>query len=92
MFPRMASYSPTLNCDSLQVRRVAELAHLYDVSLKINTTVTRRTLGDDLAPLIVALSPIERWKLFQMLPLEGENSNGAARRCAFIFSIQSHFC
>ncbi|GBF97117.1 hypothetical protein Rsub_10128 [Raphidocelis subcapitata] len=41
-------------------------------SLKINTVVTKINLADDMSPLIMDLLP-DRWKVFQALPVEGQN-------------------
>ena len=42
------------------------------VRLKCNTVVTRRNTEEDMSDFISTLVP-ERWKLFQMLPVAGEN-------------------
>ena len=42
------------------------------IRLKCNTVVTRRNAAEDMSDFISALAP-ERWKLFQMLPVAGEN-------------------
>lgn len=42
------------------------------IRLKINTVVTRLAVDEDMGSLIRALRP-ERWKLFQVLPIAGEN-------------------
>ena len=44
----------------------------YGVRLKINTVVTRANLHENLADFIIEAHP-ERWKLLQVLPLEGQN-------------------
>lgn len=41
--------------------------------LKVNTVVTSRNWREDLSGFIVAAGP-ERWKVFQVLPVEGQNS------------------
>ncbi len=41
--------------------------------LKLNTVVTAHNAHDDMSRLITALSP-HRWKVFQALPIEGENN------------------
>ena len=43
-----------------------------DVRLKINTAVTRENCGEDLGGFIVQARS-ERWKLFQVLPVAGQN-------------------
>ena len=40
--------------------------------VKINTVVTRTNLMEDLSDFIVEARP-ERWKLLQVLPVEGQN-------------------
>lgn len=45
----------------------------YDhLNLKVNTVVTRQNLDDDMRPLIRQLKPA-RWKVFQVLPVTGQN-------------------
>jgi len=44
----------------------------YDIRLKINTVVTRANLHENLADFIIEAHP-ERWKLLQVLPVEGQN-------------------
>eukprot|EP00887_Chlorella_sp_A99_P004942 scaffold4.g4942.t1 len=65
----------------LRAGRSAHLAHVRGLwgmarelgyRLKLNTVVTRATLEDDMAPLVLDLRP-ERWKVFQVLPIEGQN-------------------
>ncbi len=47
------------------------------VRLKCNTVVSRLNVGEDMCGFISELAP-ERWKLFQMLPVAGEN-DGAVK-------------
>ena len=42
------------------------------IRLKINTVVTRLNVNEDLTDFIIEACP-ERWKLFQVLPVEGQN-------------------
>ena len=44
----------------------------YGIRLKINTVVTRANLHENLADFIIEAHP-ERWKLLQVLPVEGQN-------------------
>lgn len=44
------------------------------IKLKLNTVVTARTWQEDMRPLIRALRP-HRWKVFQVLPVGGQNDN-----------------
>jgi len=57
------------------VRRSLELAaeaHRRGIRLKLNTVVTSLTWEEDLSDLVRALQP-ERWKVFQVLPVLGQN-------------------
>lgn len=58
--------------DAVDYIRVARLARKYGVRLKINTVVNRLNLDDDMNAFIREMAP-ERWKLFQVLPIEGQN-------------------
>lgn len=42
------------------------------IRVRLNTVVTALTWQEDLAPLLQAVRP-ERWKVFQVLPVEGQN-------------------
>ena len=55
-----------------QAIRTAELVKKFGVKLKINTTVTRTNMAEDLRPLINRISP-DRWKIFQFLHVQGQN-------------------
>lgn len=44
----------------------------YGVRLKINTVVTRANLRENITDFIIEVHP-ERWKLLQVLPVEGQN-------------------
>ncbi|MDE0538433.1 MAG: viperin family antiviral radical SAM protein [Rhodospirillales bacterium] len=44
------------------------------VRLKCNTVVSRLNVGEDMSDFVSELAP-ERWKLFQMLPVAGENDS-----------------
>ena len=46
------------------------------IRLKCNTVVNRRNMEEDMSDFISTLAP-ERWKLFQMLPVAGENDVAA---------------
>ncbi|WP_286878599.1 radical SAM protein, partial [Methanoculleus sp. UBA413] len=47
------------------------------IRLKINTTVTQLTWEEDMADFIKRTSP-DRWKVFQMLHIQGENDDAVA--------------
>jgi radical S-adenosyl methionine domain-containing protein 2 len=44
----------------------------YNYRLKINTVVCSENVSDDLTPIIEYSKP-ERWKIFQVLPIKGQN-------------------
>ena len=52
--------------------KVVERVKLRGIRLKINTVVMAATLADDLSDFIAAAQP-ERWKIFQVLPVDGQN-------------------
>ncbi len=60
------------------VRQTIELADRLrraGIEVKVNTVVTRLTWEEDMTWLIERIRP-RRWKVFQMLPIEGENDGG----------------
>ena len=52
--------------------RAVRIFSEFDVRVKINTVVTRDTLGENLADFVEEARP-ERWKLLQVLPVKGQN-------------------
>ena len=52
--------------------KMVDMLRSQGIRLKINTVVTRFNLDEDLTDFIIEASP-ERWKLFQVLPVEGQN-------------------
>lgn len=54
----------------------AEAARARGIRLKVNTVVTARNAHEDLTDLLAELRP-ERWKIFQMLPVAGQNDHAA---------------
>ena len=62
----------------LCVRRWRELSDEPHLRLKVNTVVTRQNLHDDMRPLIRSLRPA-RWKVFQVLPVRGQNDGQVER-------------
>ncbi|MGZ0710074.1 viperin family antiviral radical SAM protein [Coraliomargarita sp. W4R53] len=48
------------------------------VALKINTTITRHNADEDLSRFILNSRP-ERWKIFQAMPVEGQNCGNKDR-------------
>ena len=55
--------------------KIADIIKQHDIRLKINTVVSRHNLMDDLTQFIIEVRP-ERWKLLQVLPVEGQNDDG----------------
>ena len=51
---------------------MADMLKRRSIRLKINTVVTRFNLNEDLSEFIIEACP-ERWKLFQVLPVRGQN-------------------
>lgn len=51
---------------------LAAAVRQYDKRLKVNTVVNKFNVHEDMIDFILELSP-ERWKIFQMLPVRGEN-------------------
>lgn len=51
---------------------IIDLINKYDYKLKINTVVTQHNVLEDLTDLI-SYSGTGRWKVFQVLPIAGEN-------------------
>lgn len=58
------------------VCEISDIIHDRGIGLKINTTVTRCTYKEDMRSLISRLNP-DRWKVFQMLSIEGQNDQYA---------------
>ncbi|TDP63605.1 viperin family antiviral radical SAM protein [Bradymonas sediminis] len=53
-------------------RATADLARHHGIRLKMNTVVNRLNVDEDMSELIAQMAP-ERWKLFQVLPIDGQN-------------------
>lgn len=66
---RTTSSGPMSEQDYL---RVTNLIKQNGIRLKINTVVGRYNLREDLRDFIIDVRP-ERWKLLQVLPIEGQN-------------------
>lgn len=56
---------------------IAQMIKDRNICLKVNTVVNRFNLAEDMSQFIVRLQP-ERWKLFQVLPIEGQNCGTVA--------------
>jgi len=54
-------------------KNLVEMIEKYEIRLKINTVITSYNWKEDLHSLILGLQP-ERWKVFQFLPILGENN------------------
>ena len=61
--------SPMTRADYLSI---GESAKARGIRLKVNTVVNRHNVAEDFRPFIKAMRP-ERWKIFQALPVEGQN-------------------
>jgi len=57
-----------------KVREASNLINAYDIKLKINSVITSSNYQEDMSKLIKELEP-ERWKVFQVLKVEGENDD-----------------
>ena len=57
-----------------EMKDLAELVHRNGVRLELNTVVTRLNADENMSDLVREMAP-ERWKLFQMLPVAGENDS-----------------
>lgn len=56
------------------IEEIVNEARLYGIKIKINTVVSKYNLHDDLNSLISNVAP-ERWKIFQAMPVDGQNSD-----------------
>ncbi len=56
------------------IKETAQLIKNYGIKLKINTVITKWNYPEDMIETILELNP-ERWKVFQVLKVEGENDN-----------------
>lgn len=64
--------------DQVQYARcVAELCEKFGVMFKVNTVVNAFNVEEDMNELIEELNPF-RWKVFQVLKIEGENAGSNA--------------
>jgi radical S-adenosyl methionine domain-containing protein 2 len=72
---RRAAGGVSLAVKNLRIH--AEACRKHSVPLKINTVVTARNADEDLFEVINEVKPV-RWKVFQVLELEGENAGACA--------------
>lgn len=56
---------------------LVEAARGSGVRIKLNTVVTSLTWREDMSPLVRGIRP-ERWKVFQVLPVDGQNDTSVA--------------
>jgi radical S-adenosyl methionine domain-containing protein 2 len=61
------------------MQRVAEWCREYDIIFKLNTVVNAFNHAEDMSEAVRQIGPT-RWKVFQCLKLEGENSGNDALR------------
>jgi len=60
-----------------EMLELGEMLRSRGVGVKCNTVVNRCNVDEDMSEVVRRLAP-ERWKLFQMLPVVGENKGNAA--------------
>jgi radical S-adenosyl methionine domain-containing protein 2 len=72
------------------VRNAAKWCNQYEVKFKLNTVVNKFNCHTDMSALLNEIQPM-RWKIFQVLPLEGENlGDNATKRDVTPFLIENH--
>ena len=72
------------------LRLAKELCERHGVRFKINTVVTALNKDEDMSGLINELRPM-RWKVFQVLPLEGENVGVEGRDVSRLLVTREEF-
>jgi radical S-adenosyl methionine domain-containing protein 2 len=75
------------------IKRAAALCHKYKIMFKLNTVVNSFNHEEDMSALVNEIRPM-RWKLFQVLAVEGENQNngrGAKRDVAEFLITKEQF-
>lgn len=68
------------------VRQAADLCRQFSVPFKLNTVVCSLNWEEDLSELLADTTPM-RWKIFQVLGLEGENKGADTKRNVTPFLI-----
>lgn len=58
-------------------KEISRYIKAKDIRLKINTTVTKYTITEDMKEFISDISP-DRWKVFQFLHIKGQNDDSVA--------------
>lgn len=69
-----------------KLMKIRSWCHQYKVAFKINTVVNTYNIDEDMTEWMLRLKPI-RWKVFQCLLLEGENTGAEALRQAEDFYV-----
>lgn len=78
-----------------KLRSLSRLCRKYNIKFKINTVINRFNFEEDMNAEIQEIAPF-RWKCFQVLVVQGENSSAATLRDATEFAITDaefeYFC
>ena len=61
-------------CYAPKILELGRLVKSKGIRLKLNTVVNRRNIKENLSDFVQELAP-ERWKMFQVLPVDGENNS-----------------
>lgn len=69
-----------------KLREVSRLCREYRIKFKLNTVINRFNFDEDMNSEIASIDPF-RWKCFQVLVVQGENSSQTTLRDATKFSI-----
>ena len=68
------------------MRKVHQWCKDYNVCFKINSVINAFNIDEDMSEFIMELNPV-RWKVFQCLPIDGENYGEGALRAVEPFLI-----
>ena len=60
------------------IKRAAQLCEKYHIMFKLNTVVNKFNYNEDMTELVNEIKP-SRWKIFQVLGVEGENNGRGAK-------------
>ena len=71
-----------------RVRAAAALCREFGVKFKLNTVVNAFNKDEDMSEFVRTVNPV-RWKVFQVLSLEGENKGTGSKRDVIPFLISS---
>lgn len=72
-----------------QLKQVRAWCDQYNVSFKVNSVICTYNVDEDMHDAIAELKPV-RWKVFQCLLLDGENTGATALRNAEDLTITKH--